>query len=87
VIHKGDRQKWSKQNVWCLKCLEQMPDAPFSVRLKAFRLSLGVTQQELAERADLTVRSIQFHEQYISNPKWETLVKLVKVLGSGLVCV
>ena len=25
-----------------------MPDAPFSVRLKAFRLSLGMTQNELA---------------------------------------
>ena len=86
-IHKGDRPKWSRQNVWCLKCLDKMPDAPFSVRLKAFRLSLGMTQNELAERAELTVWTIQHHERYVSNPKRKILVKLVKVLGSGLVCV
>ena len=85
-IHKGDRPKWSRQNVWCLKCLDKMPDAPFSVRLKAFRLSLGMTQNELAERAELTVWTIQHHERYVSNPKRKILVKLVKVLGSRLVC-
>src|SRR6516164_3903390 len=47
LIRKGDRPKWSRQNVWCLKCLEKMPDAPFSVRLRAFRLSLGMSREEL----------------------------------------
>jgi DNA-binding XRE family transcriptional regulator len=46
-----------------------------------------MSQKELAERAGLTLRSIQFHEQYIANPKWQVLLKLVRVLGSGLVCV
>src|SRR5262245_15194986 len=32
LIHKGVPPKWSRQNVWCLKCLEKMPDVPFSVR-------------------------------------------------------
>jgi DNA-binding XRE family transcriptional regulator len=86
LIHKV-RPKWSRQNVWCLKCLQKMPDAPFSVRLKAFRLSLRMSQEELAARTDLTVWTIQYHEQYVSNPKWKVLVKLVKVFGSRLVCV
>ena len=57
------------------------------VRLKAFRLSLGMSQKELAERAGVALRSIQYHELYIANPKWDILVKLVRVLGVGLVCV
>jgi len=87
LILKGDPRTWDRQKVWCLKCLEEMPDAPFSVRLRAFRLSLGMTQKELAERADLAIWSIQYHERYASNSKWKILVKLVKVLGSRLVCV
>ena len=51
LILKGDPRTWDRQKVWCLKCLEEMPDAPFSVRLRAFRLSLGMTQKELAERS------------------------------------
>jgi len=86
LILKGDPRTWDRQKVWCLKCLEEMPDAPFSVRLRAFRLSLGMTQKELAERADLAIWSIQYHERYASNSKWKILVKLVKVLGSRLVC-
>jgi DNA-binding XRE family transcriptional regulator len=88
LIYKGHPRtwNWNMRRVWCLKCLEQMPDAPFCVRLKTFRLSLGMSQKELAERADVPLRSIQFHEQYVANPKWQTLVKLVRVLGSGLVC-
>jgi len=82
LIRKGDRPKWSRQNVWCLKCLEKMPDAPFSVRLRAFRLSRGMSREELAERAELTVWTIQYHELCVSNPN---LMKLAKVFGSRLV--
>jgi hypothetical protein len=45
-----------------------------------------MTQKELAERADLAIWSIQYHERYASNSKWKILMKLVKVLGSRLVC-
>jgi len=85
MILQGDPRTWNRQNVWCLNCLEQMPDAPFSVRLKAFRLSRGMSREELAERAELTVWTIQYHEQYVSNPKWKILMKLAKVFGSRLV--
>jgi len=84
-IHKGEPRTWNWQKVWCLKCLEKMPDAPFSLRLRAFRLSLGMTQNELAERAELTVWTIRHHERYVSNPKQKILVKLAKVFGSRLV--
>jgi len=46
-----------------------------------------MSQKELAERAGVALRSIQYHELYIANPKWDILVKLVRVLGVGLVCV
>src|SRR6516165_8763871 len=32
LIHKGDPRTWNLQKVWCLKCLEKMPDAPFFMR-------------------------------------------------------
>jgi DNA-binding XRE family transcriptional regulator len=86
LIHKGDPRTWNRQIVWCLKCLKTMPEAPFSVRLKAFRLAKGMTQKELAKLAGLSERAIWYHEQYIANPKWRVLVKLVRVLGSELVC-
>jgi DNA-binding XRE family transcriptional regulator len=48
-------------------------------------LALELTQKELADLAGLNWRTIQYHEQYIANPKWAVLVKLVKVLGSRMV--
>jgi DNA-binding XRE family transcriptional regulator len=85
-ICKGDPRTWNRRAVWCVKCLESVPNAPFAVRLKTCRLARGLTQKELADLAGLNQRTIQYHEQYIANPKWVVLVKLVKVLGCGLVC-
>jgi DNA-binding XRE family transcriptional regulator len=44
-----------------------------------------MSREQLAERAELTVWTIQYHEQYVSNPKWKILMKLAKVFGSRLV--
>jgi hypothetical protein len=41
-----------------------------------------MSREELAERAELTVWTIQYHELCVSNP---ILMKLAKVFGSRLV--
>jgi hypothetical protein len=37
------------------------------------------------KRGELTAWTIQYHEQYVANPKWKILMKLAKVFGSRLV--
>jgi transcriptional regulator with XRE-family HTH domain len=52
----------------------------FARNLKNIRLSRGITQERLAEVADLNVRSLQRMESAKMNPLVTTLIRLQKEL-------
>lgn len=56
-----------------------------SQELKQRREQLGVTQEYLAELADVGLRTIKAFESGKANPRLETLTKLSEVLGMELV--
>lgn len=53
-------------------------------RLKARREQLGVTQEQLAELAEVSLRTIKALDSGKGNPTVSTLVKLADVLGMEL---
>jgi transcriptional regulator with XRE-family HTH domain len=69
----------------CLACLASRPEAPFGVRLKAFRLAAGLMKAELAQRVGVSLMTIHHYEAGARSPRWAQLVPLVRVLGAGLV--
>lgn len=71
----------------CLPCLKRHPEAAFADRLKAFRLAAGLTKAELAGRAGMTPAVLRNYERGVREPRWRHLVRLVRVLGPGLVTV
>ncbi len=58
------------------------PEA-FEVLLRQSRLAAGLTQEALAERAGLGVRSIQDLERGVAHPRAETTERLLAALGAG----
>jgi hypothetical protein len=85
LIVSGNPQMWNRNPAWCLRCLAKIPDAPFSIRLRAFRLAKGLSAAQLAKEAGVTVSAVRYHEWCLSNPRWDFLVKVVRVLGPELV--
>ena len=53
----------------------------FGARLKALRLAAGLTQEQLAERANMYSQHITRLETGGRSPTWETVLKLAKALG------
>jgi DNA-binding XRE family transcriptional regulator len=53
----------------------------FKDKLKELRLKAGLTQQELAKKAGMTLHSIRNHEQGIRLPSWPAVVRLAKALA------
>jgi transcriptional regulator with XRE-family HTH domain len=53
----------------------------FGKRVRALRLEAGVTQEQLADAAGLTVESISNIERGIYGPKFDNLEKIAKLLG------
>lgn len=49
--------------------------------LNRLRMNSGLTQEKLAEKADITLRYLQFLEAGQRNPSISSLVRLRKVLG------
>ena len=54
-------------------------------RLRQLRLEANLTQRELAEKADVSERTIIGIEQGQTVPSLETLIRLRKVLGDRVV--
>lgn len=61
-----------------------MHQAELIQRLKARREQLGVTQEQLAELAGVSLRTIKALDSGKGNPTLSTLVKLADVLGMEL---
>jgi transcriptional regulator with XRE-family HTH domain len=69
----------------CLTCLRRRPNAPFGLRLKAFRLAAGLMKAELADRVGVSSMAIHHYESGAREPRWSQLAPLVRALGPGLV--
>jgi transcriptional regulator with XRE-family HTH domain len=52
----------------------------FKEKLRELRLAAGLTQENLARKAGMTVASIRNHEQGQRSPSWLAVVKLAKAL-------
>jgi transcriptional regulator with XRE-family HTH domain len=53
----------------------------FAARLRELREQAGLTQRELAERIDTTVRNISRLETGAQEATWPTVIALARVLG------
>lgn len=53
-------------------------------RIKARRLSLGLTQKQLAERAACAGRSLNYIEFARHSPSYDTMKAICRELGLGL---
>jgi transcriptional regulator with XRE-family HTH domain len=69
----------------CLACLAKRPASPFGARLKACRLAAGLTVEKLAAHSGVPAHVIRGSEAAGRCPRWERLVKLIRVLGADLV--
>jgi transcriptional regulator with XRE-family HTH domain len=70
--------------VLCRACLAARPETPFGQRLRSLRLAAGLTQAALAQKVGLAVGSVRDYERGRDEPRWGNLVKLLAVLGRGL---
>lgn len=74
-------------NQFCDKMLELYNNRKTYTNLKNLRLNAGLSQTELADIADVPVRTIQQYEQNQKNinaAKAETVVKLAKALNTSV---
>jgi DNA-binding XRE family transcriptional regulator len=69
----------------CLSCLKKKKKPLFRERLIAYRLAKRLTLVELAKKIGTSPSVVGSWEHEVSSPRWEMLVKLVQVLGQGLV--
>ena len=53
----------------------------FGAAIRAARLEKGMTQAELAERADLTLNYIGYLERATQTPSLDTVIRLGRALG------
>lgn len=53
----------------------------FENRLRLSRIKRGLTQQQLSERIDTSLRNYQCYEQGRRRPKYEALVDIADALG------
>ena len=80
-IHEADISKF-------VDVIDSLIKETFSItNLKRIRTAYGVTQAELAQKAGVTLRSIQMYEQRykdINKASAETLYRLAKILGCSM---
>lgn len=61
-----------------------MPETKFKFlgnRIRAARKKCNLTQQKLADQADLAIKTVQDIEKGKKNPTYETLLRLIERLG------
>jgi len=78
TLHEADMQKFIE--IATARVQREKPDT----NLKIIRRASGLTQQQLAEQAQVDLRSIQMYEQRrndINKAQADTLLKLARVLG------
>ena len=67
--------------------LEQGDATPYSTfllsNMKAIRLSKGMTQQQLADKAGMNRRQISFYETGYNIPRLEGILRIAEALGVG----
>ncbi len=83
IVKGGDRLR-NNGPVPCLDCLRQRPQAPFAVRLKAFRMAAGWAQEQLARRAKIPLATIRDYERGDAQAKWPNLAKRRRQRPSNL---
>lgn len=65
--------------------LPQRPDPALAALLRQLREARGVTQEELACRAGLTMSALSRIERGLNRPAWETVARISRALGVSLV--
>jgi transcriptional regulator with XRE-family HTH domain len=59
----------------------KMPQSKFGLRLKELREKAGLTQQQLADKAVMSLGGLTKLEQGINRPSWDAVLALAGVLG------
>ena len=72
---------------YCLDCLAKHPEAPFGQRIRACRLAAGLTLKELANLIGWPWTTLSAYERGVKMPKWKSVVRMIQVLGAGLVAI
>jgi DNA-binding XRE family transcriptional regulator len=72
------------RNVFCLSCLNELPDIPLGRRVASLRIIVGFTQEELARHIGVTYGLISSLERGICRPRKRTGERMFAVLASAL---
>jgi transcriptional regulator with XRE-family HTH domain len=83
VVSAGVRRGDEKDTL-CRACAARLPGVTLGQRLKAFRLSAGLSQSALARRAAMSRTKVGQYERDLVRPHLLTRVKLARALGVGL---
>jgi hypothetical protein len=84
IIARGAGSIRTNGAAYCLTCLARHPQATFADRLKAHRLTAGLTLEALAARCGIRCQRLSAYERGAQEPAWGNLVRLVGALGPGL---
>lgn len=60
------------------------PDPALGLAIKELRETRGLTQEELASRADTTIGTISRMESAKSAPAWATVMQVIDAMGISL---
>jgi transcriptional regulator with XRE-family HTH domain len=63
----------------------QLPDPALAALLRRLREDRGITQEALAAGAGVTMSALSRIERGLNSPGWETVKRIVLVLGVSLV--
>jgi len=53
---------------------------PFNTQLKRYRNEIGMTQQQFADKLNITLRAYQNYEQGTREPSYDILIRIAKEL-------